>query len=181
VAWFSRWAKRSEQHPVCPCLIEEVQAATDQPHSVTPHFLRRHSSNASLQQRSVFEKASSWETLDEAKNAESNASLSRNATVPYEPHLPRARLKARRMITVKDAATGSRDRSRCNTSAASTSVRESLRGQQGWGGGISCGCSDLCLLTEETSLLQSGFFPTPIDYPTILKPSTSVSHCCMSR
>jgi len=58
------------------------------------------------------------------------------------------------MITVKSAATGSRDRPRYNTSATSTSDREAYDGNQGWGGSISCGCSHLSLLTKEASLNQ---------------------------
>lgn len=109
------------------------------------------------------------------------AAVSRNATVPYKPHLLEARLKTRCMvIAVKGAATGSIDRSRCNTSATSTCDREAYDGNQGWGGGISCGCSHLCLLTKEASPKQSEnqlSFLTSIEQITTSKPTTSVSFC----
>lgn len=118
------------------CHIKKVQAEARQPLLVTPHF-----SNAALSarftptaiQRRTKEKEA---TKYKIKNADHNERFSRISTVPFEPHFSEKQLDDRRTITVKGAATGYRDRSRRNTSAASTSVREAHDGNRGWGGTI---------------------------------------------
>jgi hypothetical protein len=80
------------------------------------------------------------------------ASFSRIVMVPFEPLRPKARLIARRMITVNEATTGCIGRSRYDTSATSTSIREAYDAYQGWGGRYISGYSLLLSLHPKTPL-----------------------------
>lgn len=81
---------------------------------------------------------------------------------------PEVRLITRRMITVKDAASGSRDRSRCNASMTSTSNRQAYDANKGWSGGISVAAPAIVSLHKETSLKhtehQTSFQTQPINF-----------------
>lgn len=93
------------------------------------------------------------------------------------------RLNDRRMITVNGAATGSRDRSRYSPSATSTSIPEADDGNWGRGGSISCACSLLCLLTQQTLSKQPkhlSYFSPP-NSVAIPIPAKSVSHSGATR